>query len=105
MTPSIEWTRLKEELPKIFTDALEGVVTGAQEDIAAFTEEIAASSLNAAMLGDDARLDELQAQIQGIAEMSRLRAVDASWKATTQTVMAITRAVIATAVSVVVPGA
>lgn len=103
MSPTIEWDRLRKELPAIFTDALSGVVEGAQEDLAAFGEEIAASSIAAAMVGDESRLAELEAQVRGIAEASRLRAAHASWNATIATVMAITRAVIATATSVVVP--
>lgn len=80
---SDQWEKMAGEFTKLFADELGKVVTGAQEDLVHFAQQMATDMTEALALGDVALANEIKAQAQSLAEANRLRAVDGNWNVVT----------------------
>lgn len=75
----INFDELVEPMEELVKDALKDLVTGAAADIQAFGLEIAKNMARAVSLGRKDLIDNLVGQTRMLAELQRVKAVNAAW--------------------------
>jgi hypothetical protein len=77
--PKINWDDLALELRGEVLEGIKPYVEASEEDLRTYGTLIALDLVRAAREGNEALLSELGHQLQGLAEIHRIRTVNASW--------------------------
>lgn len=75
----VDWDGLTGDLKDEVVAGLKGLVDGAKEDLQEFGSAIAKDLVRAVREKREDLLEELGDQIEGLAELNRIRAVNATW--------------------------
>ena len=78
-TPEIDWKDLGNDLGAAATNALRGVLEGAEEDLQAFAAELVVSIGVATAAGDEEHLERLKNQAGVLAESHRVAVSTVGW--------------------------
>lgn len=68
------------QLTNILTDELKALITDAEGDLGLLAQEIAPVLVSAVASGDKVLTDELKAQLEGIAEIYKIKSNAAAWR-------------------------
>lgn len=90
---------LKATTAAAIAEGVEELVVGAKEDVRAFGVAIAGDLLEATLSGKEKVVGQLLDQLKLVAELNKLRAVNATWAAVTKVVKAILSAVLGAALA------
>ena len=76
---ALDTAKLQQQLADILKPAIQQLIAGVEDDIAAYLLTISRSALEAINEGSEDRLRELHLQLRALGELNRLRAVNVSW--------------------------
>lgn len=89
--PTFNWTQLADDLKVEALSGLDGLIDGAKEDLEAFGKDIANDLIRAVKEKRQDLLSELGHQLEVLAEVNRIRLVNATWAQVTNVVMVVGR--------------
>lgn len=96
-----DWNQLASGLKEEALTGLQGLVDGAKEDLQAFGQAIATDLIRAVREKREDLLSELGHQLQVLAEVNRIRLVNATWAQITSIVMVVGRVAMKMAIAAI----
>lgn len=75
----INWDEVHDALEAEVKEALAGLIEGAEDDLKSYGRDIAVNMVIALQSGNAAMREELVAQAETLAEIHRIKAVNAQW--------------------------